>query len=147
VKLPRYRFPGRAAAMLRQNVEVLYRQERSLSALLLDASDARVARRTLVQLLAGIGPKQASLFLMNVGASDDLAAIDRHLLKYLNLTRRSQAKAPTTIEAYERLEQELRAEANALGVPLSVLDLALWVMMRTLSGGSRSGRNVHSCVA
>jgi N-glycosylase/DNA lyase len=84
---------------------------------------------------------------MNVGASDDLAAIDRHLLKYLNLTRSFQVKAPTTVEAYEGLEQELRAEANALGVPLAVLDLALWVMMRTWSGVLRSGRNLHSCDA
>jgi N-glycosylase/DNA lyase len=86
-----------------------------------------------VGLRCGMGPKQTSLFLRNVGWSWDVAILDVHVLSYMRLSRLASENSVATLTAYERLEDRLRAYALGRGEPLGRLDFAVWVVMRAAS--------------
>jgi len=90
--------------------------------------DEKLAREWLVKNVMGLGYKEASHFLRNVGY-DNLAILDRHVLRIMyehglveeipkGLTRRT----------YLELEGKLRDLGAQLSIPLSKLDLYLWCM-------------------
>lgn len=127
-----YRFPETRARWLADAAGSIYGQNGSLSAFLLTTDDPFAARRHLASSIRGLGPKQASLFLRNVGFSDDLAVIDRHVLRYMTWVGLAVSDAPpSSMSRYERLEELLRHQASHLELPLGVFDIAVWVVMRT----------------
>src|ERR1041385_3586479 len=63
----RYRFPRLRASHIRRTAEAVFGSGGSLTELLENASDERLARQRLVASAVGIGPKQASLFLRKIG--------------------------------------------------------------------------------
>jgi N-glycosylase/DNA lyase len=139
-----YRFPWRGATMLAGAVTELYGNGSGIRQLIAGSSDCSSLRRLLVARIPGIGPKQASLFLLETGVSDDVASLDRHLMRYIWLTRStartgnaSSPRPPSGISAYERMESDLREEATGIGVSLAAFDLALWVLMRVWSASTR----------
>ncbi len=81
------------------------------------------ARKYLVKKLRGLGYKEASHFLRNVGRKN-LAIIDRHVLKWM--IERGYIKELKTItpKKYELLERKLRE--IALDKTLAELDLIIW---------------------
>lgn len=89
---------------------------------------ASEARRYLTQNFLGIGPKQASMLLRNVGWGEDLAIIDSHIsrISWLILPDRS----PT--ETYDSLESKLRTFARERSIKLEELDVILWSCARIL---------------
>ncbi len=91
--------------------------------------DPPAARRWLVQHLLGMGYKEASHFLRNIGYGEDLAILDRHILRRLVDHGVIQALPRTlTPRRYEALEQEMRAFARRVGIPLAHLDLLFWYL-------------------
>ena len=85
------------------------------------------ARAWLVAEIDGFGLKEASHFLRNIGRGEDLAILDRHILR--NLVRhRVIARAPASLtpKRYLTIESRLREFAEALGVSVGVLDLFWW---------------------
>ena len=84
------------------------------------------AREWLVENVKGIGWKEASHFLRNVGF-EDVAIIDRHVLRLLKQSRLI-SKAPATLDEknYLTLERVLEKEARRLRMTLAELDLFLW---------------------
>ena len=84
-------------------------------------------RRWLVRNVKGIGWKESSHFLRNVGYFD-YALLDRHIL---NLMVESEIikKIPTLTEKnYLELEEKLRKTGKKLGMNLAELDLYMWYM-------------------
>ena len=89
-------------------------------------------RRHLISEISGIGPKQASMFLRNIGLSHDLAILDTHLLRYLemqSLLDQERLKVGS-LPNYERTEQVAIKYADSLGYPVGYLDWAIWATMR-----------------
>ena len=84
------------------------------------------ARRALVNLIPGVGMKQASHFLQSIGFDTSMAAIDRHLLDFLHERQVGRKTSGT----YEQQEAEVRALAAHHNVPTPVLDFAIWNVMR-----------------
>ena len=128
----RYRFPASRAKQLAACHSAVRRQGESLSGLLARFSDALEARRWLVDNIPGVGPKQASMFLRNVGLTYSLAILDRHVLKYmsaLGITRHAQPFV-SGLSTYLRLEQMLREHAKGIGYEVGLLDWAIWIVMR-----------------
>jgi len=84
-------------------------------------------REWLVKNIKGIGYKEASHFLRNIGFTD-LAIIDFHILDLL--ARYELIKRPKTMTKKKYLEIEglLRKIANRLNITLTELDLYLWYM-------------------
>jgi N-glycosylase/DNA lyase len=83
-------------------------------------------RDELAATIDGIGMKESSHFLRNIGARG-LAIIDRHLLE--NLVRRGVfSKSPKigTVKAYREVEEAFSRYSNIVGIDSDVLDLLFW---------------------
>lgn len=84
-------------------------------------------REWLVKNICGFGYKEASHFLRNIGLGDNIAILDRHILR--NLVLFGVIKdIPTflTKAAYLDIEEKMRRFSGKIKIPLSHLDLLLW---------------------
>ena len=84
-------------------------------------------REWLVKSIKGIGYKEASHFLRNIGY-DDAAIVDFHIIDVL--AGNGLIKKPKAInkKEYEKIENTLKAIAKKSKLTLSELDLYLWYM-------------------
>ena len=84
-------------------------------------------REWLVKNIKGIGYKEASHFLRNIGYTD-LAIIDFHIINIL--TKHGLIEKPRTLTKtkYLEIEKLLREVAGKLNLSLAELDLYLWYM-------------------
>ncbi|MCD6381311.1 MAG: N-glycosylase/DNA lyase, partial [Candidatus Odinarchaeota archaeon] len=91
--------------------------------------DEFLAREWLVSNVKGLGYKEASHFLRNVGFKN-VAIIDRHILRCLYENGVIE-KIPKNLSKkdYMRIEKLLRELSEKTGLSLSELDLFLWYTM------------------
>lgn len=130
-----YRFPRSRARQISTTSHAIYCSGGTLGDLLRESADGAVgARRNLVGLCDGIGPKQASLFLRNIGFGEP-AILDRHVLEYLRQRNlyKSAATSIGSITQYEEIEKALLEIAEFLQLSMTETDLSIWVAMRTLA--------------
>lgn len=83
-------------------------------------------RAWLVRNVGGLGMKEASHFLRNIGRRD-LAILDRHILR--NLVRAGiLEKIPKTLteKSYLSIEKKFSDFALGTGIPMDELDLLFW---------------------
>ncbi|MBM2846588.1 MAG: N-glycosylase/DNA lyase [Bacteroidetes bacterium] len=83
-------------------------------------------RAWLVENVKGLGWKEASHFLRNIGHRD-LAILDRHILK--NLKKHGVIRSlPHTLtpKRYLAIEQQFSGFAQRIGISMDELDLLLW---------------------
>ncbi len=88
--------------------------------------EGKLAREWLVANVKGLGWKEASHFLRNVGFTD-VAIIDRHVLRLMRQAK-LVSKTPSTLNEknYLALEAVLEKEARRLGISMAELDLYSW---------------------
>ena len=131
-KLRKYRFPVVRARNLAQCYAVVTNTKHSLTELVHSFDSSIEARKWFVKYVPGIGPKQASMFLRNVGVSYDLAILDRHVLNYmLQLGIYSGTKLfISSLKQYYKHEAVLQKHASELSCPVGLLDWAIWIVMR-----------------
>ena len=124
----RTRFHNHKAAYLVRARERFFPESGPVLKATLDAfRDPTEARTFLVAEVDGLGLKEASHFLRNIGRGEDLAILDRHILR--NLVRhRVIARLPRTLtpKRYLVIEARLRRFAATVGVSVGVLDLLWW---------------------
>ena len=98
-----------------------------IRAVLTSSLDAQAKREWLVANVKGMGWKEASHFLRNIGHLD-VAIIDRHILKHMLRTCAIDAipKSIGTRRVYLELEDRFRALAASAGLSLQELDLLFW---------------------
>ena len=127
-----YPFPRLRAKQIRTTAEVIYGKNRSLRCLLNNVDNVYHARQRLVAEVSGIGPKQASLFLRNIGYTDELAVLDTHILTYLSWIGLipTSVKSIPTLKKYEEIENEFIGLAYSNGFQTYYFDLAVWVVIR-----------------
>ncbi len=92
-------------------------------------ADPKTMRKFLVSEVKGMGWKEASHFLRNIGLGRDLAILDRHILK--NLLRAGcidNVPESLTPPRYMLIEEKMADLAAALDIPLAGLDFVLWYM-------------------
>lgn len=85
------------------------------------------ARGWLAQNVTGMGYKEASHFLRNIGLGEDLAILDRHVLKNLRLLGVIE-EIPSSLSKsrYFEIEKSMKEFAEEINVPMGRLDLVLW---------------------
>ena len=85
------------------------------------------AREWLVENVLGLGYKEASHFLRNIGLGEDLAILDRHILKNLVLLGVIK-EVPSTLsrKTYLDIERKMTEFSKDAGIPMGKLDLLLW---------------------
>jgi N-glycosylase/DNA lyase len=87
----------------------------------------RHAREYFLREVKGLGLKEASHYLRNVGRGGTLAILDRHILK--NLAKEgviSRVPASLTEKRYLEIEKEMEKFCAHTGIPLAHLDLLFW---------------------
>ena len=86
-------------------------------------------RLWLVKKIKGIGYKEASHFLRNIGFSDEVAILDRHILK--NIKKLGVIKEiPKTItpKKYLEIEKKIEKYCKKIEIPMDHFDLLLWYL-------------------
>ncbi len=89
--------------------------------------DIPALRLWLVKNIKGMGMKEASHFLRNIGKGDDIAILDRHILR--NLKRYEIIDSiPKTItpKRYIEIENCVRKLSEDTKIPMDALDLLFW---------------------
>jgi N-glycosylase/DNA lyase len=98
----------------------------AIAARLAQGGSPPALREWLVQNVKGLGWKEASHFLRNIGCRN-LAILDRHILK--NLKHHGVlASLPRTLTRgrYLAVERSFAGFADAVGIPMDELDLLFW---------------------
>jgi N-glycosylase/DNA lyase len=118
-----HRFPNTRARFI-----VEARRLHNIKAVVKKFKDARQAREWLQKNIKGIGWKESSHFLRNVGFGN-VAILDRHVLAVLhehNLI--DEVPRALVYDRYLKIEEKLRKLARELNISLGELDLYLWYM-------------------
>ncbi len=90
---------------------------------------AKTLREWFVKNVKGLGYKEASHFLRNVGVGFDLAILDRHILG--NLLRYGvidSVPQNITRKRYLEIEKKMRKFAKKIDIEMGALDLLFWSM-------------------
>jgi len=94
----------------------------------IDLKDIIATRDWFVENIKGMGYKEASHFLRNIGLGRDIAILDRHILK--NLKRYGVIeKIPDSVgsrKIYMDIEDKMRRFSKSIRIPLDELDLLFW---------------------
>lgn len=96
---------------------------------LTNAYSGNELREWLVKNVKGLGYKEATHFLRNIGRNSGLAILDCHILR--NLKRYGAIRTiPKTLskKEYFRIERRFREFAHAISIPIDELDLLFWSM-------------------
>lgn len=94
----------------------------------LSAMDAPHTRNTLATMVDGLGCKEASHALRNIGWRG-LGILDRHILRSMaDLGVLTNTVSVGTVKKYSVVEWQYLAMAGHLGIDPDVLDLILWKM-------------------
>ena len=84
-------------------------------------------RDYLVKNVKGIGYKEASHFLRNIGLGKDIAILDRHILNIMNKLSLIES-IPISINRskYQKIENTLRDFSLSIKIPLDHIDFLFW---------------------
>lgn len=99
----------------------------SLKSIISLMDDGHEAREWMVQNVKGIGFKEASHFLRNIGFEQNLAILDRHILKNLrSLGVIEEIPVSLSRSRYLHIEKRMKEFSEAVRIRMSYLDLVLW---------------------
>jgi N-glycosylase/DNA lyase len=122
------RFPNNKSRFVRLARQVFLGGDGKISVLpLLPLSDPLLSRDWLVKNVKGLGMKEASHFLRNVGHGGSLAILDVHILRRLHKFGVTDVFTQTlSRKKYLEIEGKMGSFARKMKMPLSDLDLLLW---------------------
>jgi N-glycosylase/DNA lyase len=116
-----YRFPNKRA----EYISEARKHKDSLKSTINSFGQEADLRQWLVKNVKGLGYKEASHFLRNIGFKDS-AILDFHIIDILeehNLIERPKSLTP---KKYLEIEDELKKIGNKLNLNMAELDLYLW---------------------
>ncbi|MFW5945729.1 MAG: N-glycosylase/DNA lyase [Candidatus Natronoplasma sp.] len=121
------RFRNNKASYLVEAREKFMDDEISLKEKISKFDDQKEAREWIVDNVKGLGYKEASHFLRNVGRGENLAILDRHILKNLvGLGIIEEEPKTLTKKKYLEIEEKMKRFSEEIDIPLGHLDLVLW---------------------
>ncbi len=127
-ELSRARFIHKKSAyIVEARKKFLLNSKVSLRSIISQIGEGYEAREWLVQNVKGIGYKEACNFLRNIGFEQNLAILDRHILKNLNSIGLIE-KIPDSLSKrrYFEIEKRMMEFSKAVQIPMSYLDLTMW---------------------
>ena len=87
-------------------------------------------RNNLFKQIKGMGMKEASHFLRNIGFGHDVAILDRHILRVMDslniLPENISIKDSLTLSRYLEIEASLRLYSKDTKIPLEYIDFVFW---------------------
>lgn len=128
LKKVRFRF-SKAKYIIEARERFLCDGKSSIAQTLADFESVIEAREWLVSNVKGFGYKEASHFLRNIGLGDDIAILDRHILRtLLRFGAIEQIPSCLNRKKYFEIEKKLLRFAQNVYIPASHLDLLFWYM-------------------
>lgn len=121
------RFPNNKAGYIVESRKLFTEGNKLRIKKRIDARDIIWTRHWLVRNVKGLGYKEASHFLRNIGFGRELAILDVHILK--NLIKCGIIKeVPKSISetVYLNLEEKVRKFSRKVKIPMAELDLLFW---------------------
>lgn len=102
-------------------------EEKGLEKILAANKDAVAIRNCLADEVLGLGMKEAGHFLRNTGLAQEVAILDRHIIKNI-ITLGIIDRAPKTItrKRYLDIEKKMMDFSRENKIPLAHLDLLMW---------------------
>ena len=93
----------------------------------IDEGNIPKTREWFVKNIKGLGYKEASHFLRNIGLGDNIAILDIHILRNLEKYRVIK-EIPSSIsrKIYLNIENKVRVFSQNIGIALPELDLLFW---------------------
>ena len=129
--LRKYRYPEKRSKQIIKAAKIIY-SDFTIKQILSNNKSETDARNWFAKTIPGLGIKESSHFLRNIGFSNSLAIIDIHILTFLkkcNLIDFTSASSLTK-NRYIIIEKILQNIAVYHNLDLSFLDLAIWHYMR-----------------
>lgn len=114
------RYIIKARGLFKRNGKIMIKER------LTSFDDIYQLREWIAENVKGIGLKESSHFLRNVGLGKNLAILDRHILNKLKEFGIIGEVKDLTKKRYLSIESKMRALAERLNIPLEELDLLLW---------------------
>lgn len=130
----RLRFFVKKTKYIIDTIENIYLNDLTIHDILRQEECIQETRKNIINYSYGLGPKQASMFLRNIGYHTEFAVLDKHVIDYMKLmglTKVSETNF-SSISTYQKMEMKLKAYAESFNLSLMHLDLAIWTTMRTL---------------
>lgn len=127
-ELNRARFKNRKAEhIVEARKKFLLNGKLNINSRMAEFRNAQDARNWLVRNVKGIGYKEASHFLRNIGLGEELAILDRHILKNLKqLGLIDELPSSLSRKKYFEIEARMKEFAKSVDIPISHLDLVFW---------------------
>lgn len=128
----KYRFPKVRAQNIVDAAKAIYSNHEGIKHMLYNSNSHQELRNMMAQRIPGLGLKESSHFLRNIGYSSELAIIDVHIisfLRYVGLV--SDAKITLSPKVYFELENLMQQISREYGFNLAILDNAIWHYMRS----------------
>ncbi|MFP4141961.1 MAG: N-glycosylase/DNA lyase [Thermoplasmata archaeon] len=126
-EIKKVRFRHNKSGYLVKARENFLKDDVSLKEKLKEFDDQKEAREWVVDNVKGLGYKEASHFLRNIGKGENLAILDRHILKNLvELGVIDEEPKTLTKKRYLEIEEKMEEFSAEIGIPIHHLDLVLW---------------------
>lgn len=124
------RFGSKKASYIISTIENIYLNSLTISRIIKQSKCSDDTRLNIINYCVGLGPKQASMFLRNIGYHSEFAVLDKHIIDYMQLMGLLDIPGYSSISSYKKIETRLRSYAETNNVSLLHLDLAIWTTMR-----------------
>jgi N-glycosylase/DNA lyase len=121
------RFKNHKTSYILEAREAFLGQGKSIRKILQECGNIYSMREWIAGNVKGLGYKEASHYLRNIGLGDDIAILDRHILRNMYSLRLID-EIPNSISSrlYYDMEKRLCAYSKRIDIPLSHLDFVLW---------------------
>lgn len=126
-EIKRVRFRNNKAGYLVEARNRFIENDKSIKGTISGFDDQKKARKWIVDNVKGLGYKEASHFLRNIGKGENLAILDRHILRNLSaLGVIDEIPKTLTKKRYLDIEKKMKEFSDKIEIPLGHLDLVLW---------------------
>lgn len=130
----RLRFFVKKTEYIIDTLENIYLNDLTIKTILRQEDCIQETRKNIIHYSHGLGPKQASMFLRNIGYHSEFAVLDKHVIDYMRIIGLTciTDNSFSNLNSYQKIETKLKSYADKYNVNLLHLDLAIWTTMRTL---------------
>ncbi len=121
------RFKNNKASYLVEARDMFFNNSNGIRETLSELTSVSEKRNWLNKNIKGYGLKESSHFLRNIGFVEDIAILDRHILKNLNKFNVIN-EIPKSIpeKKYFQIENQIKEFSNKIRIPLAHLDFIFW---------------------
>ena len=121
------RFRNNKASYLVEAREMFFNNPKGIRETLSEFTSVSEKRKWLNNNIKGYGLKESSHFLRNIGFVEEIAILDRHILKNLkkfNVINQIPKSIPE--KKYFQIESQMKKFSNEIRIPLGHLDFIFW---------------------